>query len=325
MFDTLKTAKTIREARTKKNMTQMELSDLMGVSYQAVSNWERGISMPDISKLTLLSEVLGIGIEEILGGDKEKSTVVEKVLKEESVNLEEIETIAPIVPPLTMEKVVEKEKEKGKVSLSSLCAIAPFIESSVMEEIFETINDVNIDDLVALAPFLESEQIYKLAMKSEGQKLSSLVALAPFLEGEQIASIAEKCETEGDMSSLTALAPFMESEDISKMFKSMMEKGKIDSFEGAGFFCHMDEDEIDEIFEKAIKDHDIDLMVSLAPFSDDDDLGERVVKMVKSGEYKVSEIVPLCPFMDEDHMKDLVKAAIKNGDVSSLSEIGRFL
>ena len=28
--------------------------------------------MPDISKLTLLSEVLGIGIEEILGGDKEK-------------------------------------------------------------------------------------------------------------------------------------------------------------------------------------------------------------------------------------------------------------
>ena len=67
MFDTLKTAKTIREARTKKNMTQMELSDLMGVSYQAVSNWERGISMPDISKLTLLSEVLGIGIEEILG------------------------------------------------------------------------------------------------------------------------------------------------------------------------------------------------------------------------------------------------------------------
>lgn len=38
MFDTLKTAKTIREARTKKNMTQMELSDLMGVSYQAVSN-----------------------------------------------------------------------------------------------------------------------------------------------------------------------------------------------------------------------------------------------------------------------------------------------
>ena len=49
MFDTNTVAKNIKEARIGKNMTQMDLADAMGVSYQAVSNWERGNSMPDIS------------------------------------------------------------------------------------------------------------------------------------------------------------------------------------------------------------------------------------------------------------------------------------
>ena len=44
MFDTNKVASNIKSARTKMNMTQMDLADAMGVSYQAVSNWERGRS-----------------------------------------------------------------------------------------------------------------------------------------------------------------------------------------------------------------------------------------------------------------------------------------
>ncbi len=45
MFDTMKTAEKIREARIAMNMTQMNLADAMGVSCQAVSNWERGDSL----------------------------------------------------------------------------------------------------------------------------------------------------------------------------------------------------------------------------------------------------------------------------------------
>ena len=70
MFDTNKVAANIKNARTKKNMTQMNLADEMGVSYQAVSNWERGNSMPDISKLEDLSKELGASIDEILGRKK---------------------------------------------------------------------------------------------------------------------------------------------------------------------------------------------------------------------------------------------------------------
>ena len=67
MFDMIQCGRTISQARKKQNMTQMELADRMGISFQAVSNWERGVSMPDISKLLELSEVLGITVDEILG------------------------------------------------------------------------------------------------------------------------------------------------------------------------------------------------------------------------------------------------------------------
>ena len=45
MFDTVKIGKKIAELRKKKDMTQFELADRLGISYQAVSNWERGISL----------------------------------------------------------------------------------------------------------------------------------------------------------------------------------------------------------------------------------------------------------------------------------------
>ena len=47
MLNTQEIGKKIAELRKKHNMTQMELADEMEVSYQAISNWERGNSMPE--------------------------------------------------------------------------------------------------------------------------------------------------------------------------------------------------------------------------------------------------------------------------------------
>ena len=40
-----KTGMLIEQMRREKNMTQAELADAVGVSKQAVSNWERGVSL----------------------------------------------------------------------------------------------------------------------------------------------------------------------------------------------------------------------------------------------------------------------------------------
>ncbi len=67
MFDVKRVSNTIKTKRTEKNMTQGDLADKLFVSFQAVSNWERGNSMPDISKLEDLCNILEISVEELLG------------------------------------------------------------------------------------------------------------------------------------------------------------------------------------------------------------------------------------------------------------------
>ena len=67
MFDINKIGKKISVLRKQSGLTQMELADRLGISFQAVSNWERGNTMPDISKLPELAEIFGVSIETILG------------------------------------------------------------------------------------------------------------------------------------------------------------------------------------------------------------------------------------------------------------------
>ncbi len=63
MFDTVLTGTKLAEARRARNMTQMELAEKLGISFQAVSSWERGNTMPDIAKLPEIAEILGVSVD----------------------------------------------------------------------------------------------------------------------------------------------------------------------------------------------------------------------------------------------------------------------
>lgn len=52
----------IAEARKKNNLSQAELAQQISISPQAVGKWERGESMPDISRLNRLAEILGVDL-----------------------------------------------------------------------------------------------------------------------------------------------------------------------------------------------------------------------------------------------------------------------
>ena len=64
----LKISETIARHRKRLNLTQEELADRLGVSPQAVSNWERG-GYPDITMLPVLANQFGISIDELMGSD----------------------------------------------------------------------------------------------------------------------------------------------------------------------------------------------------------------------------------------------------------------
>ena len=50
----------IRRLRKEKNLTQEELAIQLNVTNQAVSKWENGDCMPDISQIVPLSNVFGV-------------------------------------------------------------------------------------------------------------------------------------------------------------------------------------------------------------------------------------------------------------------------
>lgn len=57
---------TIRTLRKQKCLSQQALAERLGVSYQAVSKWERGINLPDILLLPALCLALDISADELL-------------------------------------------------------------------------------------------------------------------------------------------------------------------------------------------------------------------------------------------------------------------
>lgn len=70
-MNTEKISKQISTLRKAKGLTQNELGERVGVSFQAVSKWERGETLPDISLLPDLAKILETSIDNILlGGER---------------------------------------------------------------------------------------------------------------------------------------------------------------------------------------------------------------------------------------------------------------
>lgn len=57
----------IRRLRKEKNLTQEDLALQLGVTYQAVSKWENGTGLPDISQIVPLSHIFGVSTDVLFG------------------------------------------------------------------------------------------------------------------------------------------------------------------------------------------------------------------------------------------------------------------
>lgn len=85
-----KIGKFIAEQRKLNNLTQEELATKLGITKNAVSKWERGLGLMDMSLLKPLSEILQVTINELLAGEKIKSNELEKKSEENIINLTEL-------------------------------------------------------------------------------------------------------------------------------------------------------------------------------------------------------------------------------------------
>ncbi|WP_228519084.1 pentapeptide repeat-containing protein [Flavobacterium sp. LC2016-12] len=81
----------IATARKKVNLSQADLAQQVSISPQAVGKWERGESMPDISTLNRLAEILGVDLNYF--SETFKSNVSENQFETTQKQAEEISTI----------------------------------------------------------------------------------------------------------------------------------------------------------------------------------------------------------------------------------------
>ena len=58
--------KNLEEERESYHFTQKEVADILHVSRQTVSNWERDVSYPDLESLVYLSDLYHISVDLLL-------------------------------------------------------------------------------------------------------------------------------------------------------------------------------------------------------------------------------------------------------------------
>lgn len=94
-MNNVKIGKFIAECRKEKCFTQAQLAEMLNITDRAVSKWETGRSMPDVSIMLALCSILDINVNELLNGerlnmeeynDKAERLLLEMAEKEEKSN-----------------------------------------------------------------------------------------------------------------------------------------------------------------------------------------------------------------------------------------------
>ena len=70
---TIRIQEVIKEKRTEKNLSQEALAESFGISVQAVSKWETGLSYPDITMLPKICDYFNITMDTLFYGEEEQT------------------------------------------------------------------------------------------------------------------------------------------------------------------------------------------------------------------------------------------------------------
>lgn len=124
-MDQEKIGKFISKVRKEKNITQEQLADKLHITNRAISKWENGICLPDVSIMMELCKILDISINDLFIGEKTKNNENSKKLEENILNLLKKEE-------LQNKKLMRYELVIG--SLSSITFIILIFTSSYLVE-----------------------------------------------------------------------------------------------------------------------------------------------------------------------------------------------
>lgn len=149
-MDYTKTGDFIKQLRTEKQLTQKELSEIIGCTDKAVSRWETGKGLPDTALLMPLCEALGITVNELLLGEKLITQTKEDTSQQEAFNTEKIPEILKksdeaIVNIIEENEIHARKMNKSSVVFGVICCIQvvlQYVLSGVLFTLFSNKNSV---------------------------------------------------------------------------------------------------------------------------------------------------------------------------------------
>lgn len=279
MFDMKKVGRNIALLRKENNLTQMELADKLNISFQAVSSWERGETMPDISKLPELSTLLNSSIDDILG-NKRKSEI--------------------------LEDIIDGRKIASGISNEDFTSIAPLLKPTQIEEVSNNVEiDDEDDDLIGMLPFLSSNKILMIAQKKLSESTIDFADFLPFMnmndKNTLVSSAIEKGYTLGD---LDDCLPFLNSASILKLALNSIEKGDADL---ECIFPFMNKSDAFTLVSKIIEENlDIDKIIDFIPLLSRESNDMLVTKAIELG-YGRKALKEFIPFISSDMVIKLME------------------
>lgn len=139
----------IAECRKKKELTQFQLAEKLGITDKAVSKWETGKGLPDASIMIDLCDELDINVNELLSGER---------LTQDNYQEKANENIVSMV------KVADKNRKiKNKVLLIFVILIVLFLICKILFGVYQNIEtNVDYDERIMKCEITDDRIIYEI-------------------------------------------------------------------------------------------------------------------------------------------------------------------
>lgn len=222
MFSMQEIGKRILNLRKDRNMTQMDLADQLGISYQAVSSWERGNSMPDIAKIPELAELFQVSIDELIGSSKVVNVVLNsdaEQWKEESFAEEEIEEVIPILKPTQITELIQGI---DKTTVKDINVFLPYMSEEDVKEFAQEALRAG-KEINGYLPFMHEEDVKELAQEAlrAGKEIDGYL---PFMNEEDVKELAQEALSAGR--GIEEYLPFLHEEDVKAFALEVLKTGR---------------------------------------------------------------------------------------------------
>ena len=164
---TIYLSENIKKLRREKNLTQEALAEFLGVTFQSVSNWERGESYPDITILPEIAGFFKVSVDELLG--------INKAENEHEINLK-IAEYDNLTDHKLMQETIKDLKAKFpndfRVLIRYLRCLVNFSEdlSVVSPEVFLIYNNIQqncTDDRIRIKAKRAMIEFYRSQLNDE--------------------------------------------------------------------------------------------------------------------------------------------------------------